>query len=520
LGVLVTVVTIWLPALTGEFVWDDHKIMESPPMKRVETAARLFVDADAWSEASVRPLVPTYRPVALASMAVENYFFAETPWAFHLTNIVLHGLCAALFFLLLCRVQVTPAISALAAMLWAVHPSTAEAVAWINGRSEVWALFFGLCALSLAAKTSFGRRDTIVTAVALTLAMLGKETGAIFVPLTVALRIVQARQSGEQPAGRALWRNHWPIALSGLMACIAYAALRYIATEQTSAVGASGALQSMLNLPAIWSRAAQAVLVPVDLSVQSLHQWLLQLTPPDRILSGAAALAMVGLFAYLWHRGHRLTVVGFLWWIASLTPIAVVIVLDWPGLNRWLYIGLPGLLMGLAVLLPRTLDPRHVKRLLVAGGVVGVLSTVQTQRAISVWHDDETLWSRMIVEQPDAIAGYMWLGRHFLKVGKPEQALAVLHEATPRGSRNIDTHLLVSEALTQLGQCEQAQRHLSAWVPFRALQSSLIRDIALCYEAEGRLDAALPLFRLCAQRQTVCREHLEAAPRPIVRPPG
>jgi len=94
-----------------------------------------------------------YRPMVLASFAIEHQIFGESPFISHLINILLYSLSIAVLFLLLRRILLNyhPWLPFVIAMLFSAHPLHTEVVNSIKNRDEILALLFAL----LAAKTAF-----------------------------------------------------------------------------------------------------------------------------------------------------------------------------------------------------------------------------------------------------------------------------------------------------------------------------------------------------------------------------
>lgn len=96
-----------------------------------------------------------YRPLSLATFALEWELFGKSPGISHLLNALLYGGCTVMFFLfLLLAGGMRSPLSAqtlwwstAAALLFAVHPIHTEAVANIKGRDEILALLGSLGAL-------------------------------------------------------------------------------------------------------------------------------------------------------------------------------------------------------------------------------------------------------------------------------------------------------------------------------------------------------------------------------------
>src|SRR6185436_11739611 len=113
--------------------------------------ADVFQHHAMWSAKAPETAVATYRPLALASLAVDYQLWGLHPAGFHLTSVVLHILATLALFALMRRLVGSNRAAAALALLFALHPANAEAVAWINGRSEVLALGGGALAVWAAA---------------------------------------------------------------------------------------------------------------------------------------------------------------------------------------------------------------------------------------------------------------------------------------------------------------------------------------------------------------------------------
>jgi tetratricopeptide (TPR) repeat protein len=91
----------------------------------------------------------SYRPVAVASFAVENQFFGEQPHVSHFINVLLYGLIMVLLFRLLRKWFVTQGdwFSFFVCLLFLVHPLHTEVVDNIKCRDELLAMLFTLCSI-------------------------------------------------------------------------------------------------------------------------------------------------------------------------------------------------------------------------------------------------------------------------------------------------------------------------------------------------------------------------------------
>jgi protein O-mannosyl-transferase len=139
-----------------------------------------------------------YRPLSLATFAIEYEFFGLNPSVGHFMNIVYYSLTGLmlymLFYLLLIRSDKWKPFAfilpLLATILFIVHPIHTEVVANIKGRDEIFSLLFSLTALWAMMKYLDDKKTQfiLIAGASFFLAVLSKENAYTFVaiiPLTI-----------------------------------------------------------------------------------------------------------------------------------------------------------------------------------------------------------------------------------------------------------------------------------------------------------------------------------------------
>ena len=149
-----TTFIVFLPALKAGFVnWDDDTNFLDNANYRGLGLAQL-----QWMFTTF--LMGHYIPFTWMTFGLDYVLWGMNPAGYHLSNILLHAANAVLFYfialhLLRLNVPVCPADgpsapilgSALATLLFAVHPLRAESVAWITERRDVLSGLFCLAAV-------------------------------------------------------------------------------------------------------------------------------------------------------------------------------------------------------------------------------------------------------------------------------------------------------------------------------------------------------------------------------------
>lgn len=289
-------------SLRNGLTYDDVAIVRDNSRIRSLANFRGIWLSNWWHEDDVPPEInerqePLYRPLTLFTFAL-NYA-ATGLWApgFHLANVLLHAAACILVWHFLRRLLSDDAVAGVAAVLFAVHPVHAEAVAGIVGRAEILAAVFlllGLLAL-LPRDRLPGPGRTAASALLFLLALLAKET-AICYP-AVALLALQAR-----PAARARPARWWLARTAILLApLLVYFPVRYAALAgklfrpepagvwMNPLVMASG-LERVAGALTVLGHYTRLMLVPATLSCD----YGLAIIDPRR---GFAPLALVGLLA-------------------------------------------------------------------------------------------------------------------------------------------------------------------------------------------------------------------------------
>jgi tetratricopeptide (TPR) repeat protein len=140
-----------------------------------------------------------YRPLSIATFAVEYALWGMNPGLSHLINLILYCLlCLVLFrtlqqILLLFGVdQKSIPIAFIATLIWAMHPIHTEVVANIKGRDEVLAVLFLMLSIQFFLRyvTGTSLMTLLWTGIFLFLALLSKENALTALPMAFLLLLM------------------------------------------------------------------------------------------------------------------------------------------------------------------------------------------------------------------------------------------------------------------------------------------------------------------------------------------
>lgn len=136
-------------SIRGNFVFDDMVVVqERPDLKNLGNFFSLFVSPYH----PINPQSSLFRPLTTASYMLNYAVLGNSPAGFHVVNIILHGLCSFLAFMLVLKLSGSRRLAYFSVILFLTHPLHTEAVASIVGRAELLAFFWGMLAILLFIK--------------------------------------------------------------------------------------------------------------------------------------------------------------------------------------------------------------------------------------------------------------------------------------------------------------------------------------------------------------------------------
>lgn len=117
-----------MPALRGGLLWDDTSHITRADLQSLHGLWRIWFQLGATQQ---------YYPLVHTAFWTEHRLWGGAVLGYHLTNVLLHALSACLVVLIVRRLSIPGAW--LSGLLFALHPISAESVAWIAGAEEYFA---------------------------------------------------------------------------------------------------------------------------------------------------------------------------------------------------------------------------------------------------------------------------------------------------------------------------------------------------------------------------------------------
>ena len=444
---LVTVV-VFAPVLRAGFLdWDDPiNFLENPYYRGLGwPQLRWMLTASVMGH---------WIPVTWLTLGADFAVWGMNPFGYHLTNLLLHAVSAALFYLVARRLLglAMPAASpsavslgaAVAALYFAVHPLRVESVAWITERRDLTSGLFFLLTILAYLKTH-ERPPAVATGwrwVSLASAALALASKSIVMGLPLVLLILDVYPLGRLgprvrdwwgAGARPVWREKIPFALLAVAAGAAAYLVQRNAGYLTPADPAGRIGMVAYN---VWFHVWKTV-APLDLApIYELPSRVNPLELPY-LLSAAGALAItatVWLLRRRWPAGLAIWV----FYLVTLAPVAgIVHTGNHLGADRNTYV--PGMAFALPIGALATAIVRARRQGLLRAPIaamalgavamwIGGLALAARAQSF-IWHDSETLWRYAIEVEPGCAICHHNLGTNVARRGDWIQAQVLLDRA-------------------------------------------------------------------------------------------
>ena len=443
--------------LGHEFVFDDTPLITQ----------NLQVTEYRWGE--MLSLTTGYRPVRTLTYAINYAWGGESPWGYHLFNILLHALNGVLLFRLLMIWTKSTIGSVFGAVLFLAHPIQTEAVAYVSGRKDLLATFFVLAALLvfMRYRRDGGHTRWAVVFVLFLLGVFSKEVVLVFPALMLivdALILQPSRDSAAQRKGKdaeeespgfvfawlsglkiSPWIPAGSLAISGLgLYYLLYVveASRMVGFWGGSFVthlGTSFKLFAHYLQLAIWPH---PLIADYTGDVFPVSHGLLE---PATLLSMLLSAVFLGLAIWIYKR-QPLVSAGMFWFLATLLPVLQLIPFHELAADRFLYLPMVGLALIGATGMQQLAQPGRFQQVAWAGlAALAVACSVRTIDRNRDWSDQQTLWEATYESAPDSFRANTNLGRLYFEEGKGRLDFPLLRRGMALTSRALE--LLPGDAL-------------------------------------------------------------------------
>lgn len=396
--------------------WDDKLYVKETPIVRGLTSENV-------KAMFTQKVLRSYNPIVLISFAVDYEIAKLDPKWSHLVNLIFHLLNALLVFACMRKLKFRTEVAGLIAALFAIHPLSVEAVAWVAGRKDMLYGFFFLLAwlFYLRYKESGRTSNYLIALVLFTFSLLSK-VQAITLPFIL---IISDYILAGNLTRRSLLDKIPFILLSLIIGIVAISGSNLVADKYS--IVPTFADKIIFSIMAVGLYLFKLILPFSQSAIYSFpepgsSQYF------NLLIGGiATSVLLIALAIYSMVKKARIFAGGILFFLVSIFVVLHVVAFNSSLIyERFTY--LAGIGIFISLLHIDQLWPGFAKyRFKVLGTAVLVYAIVCFFR-VQVWKDSETLWSDVILKNPNSAVGWNNRGMVYYEKGEFDKALLDFNE--------------------------------------------------------------------------------------------
>ena len=424
-----------------------------------------------------------YRPLLNLSFMLDAFWAGPLPTFFHLTNILLHILSAALLFVFLQKFDLKKISAFFLTLFFLVHPALSQAVAWIPGRNDSLLTVFILAAW--LAFFSFSRRPRLAAYGAyllfFCLALLSKES-AVALPFLLAYYLLFLSPEKNNRFER------WLFVVGSGAIIFFWFLLRRLA------LGAAGSDYSDMIGGALANSGAW--LVYLGKLFWPFNLRLLPTLADSSFVPGIIILVLLAVGFYFSRQADiRRLIFGALWFFVFLFP-SLLLSDSFPYfLEHRLYLPLVGLLLVIAELdIFSRLNWSRLRTRIIIFGILILLAGLSFQQS-GYFRNRLIFWQTAVSGSPQASLAHRNLGAMYYLDGRQEEAIVHYRAALEINSQEAMVHNNIGLIYLEKGDWEAAEQEFWQELAINPDYDKTLFNLGELYKRRGQEVQAREFWR-------------------------
>lgn len=428
LFIFIISLVIYVPSLSHKFVWDDTSAVKKS--YSYTGFVNLLTPNQSLRKGNY------YRPVIYLSYFVDQQFWGDKSFGYHLSNLLFNSLTAVFFFWFVyfffsnLKLKLTGnetcAIAFYSALIFSLHPMHVESVSWIAGRTDVLCTLFLFMGLVFHIRSYYNIILVIITAAAFYMSLLSKELGVVFIPLVLVMDYATENLRNRRSIIK------YAIYLSLFFLYFYFRSRSFVnithVSDKNVVVSAGSSLYTYLDMFVVLVSSYYSyiykLLIPIEFNAFISHVTKeLYYLIPSFIVVIAAGIT----FIYAFIKKLRILYFVIFWIFLTLGPstlLAIIKMTPTSLAERYLYLPSAAFSIALAYAYYRYV----YKKLNIRYSLIIILfitlfySAINIQRQ-KVWYDDLSLWAETSVASSQSCLPHNNYGSALKRAGMKTQAI-------------------------------------------------------------------------------------------------
>lgn len=415
----------------------------------------------------------------------------DSPWMYHLSNIIFHILNSLLLFTLLKEISFNKLQSLVGALVFSIHPALVQAVVWIPGRNDtILSIFFLLSIITFLRYIKNKKiKYLLLHLTSIFLALLSKELGIVLFVILSLVHVLYKKNSIFLHIKNGMgYLLLWVIPLIGW----------YILRDNAIIPGEIASHKALINIDILniinlFFDHIGKIVFPINLDTIDTIQNL-------SVIPGIIGNILMFLIIYIYRKiiEYKKILLGIS--ILLITILPGILVADKYILESRLYLPVIGFIILLTELLRNIFkNKKHIEITLGLSGLIIFTLLFQIVTTIPVYKNKDTFWTQVVVDLPDAPELEINYGYLLYKEGKLEKALQVYNIALNKYPKEEAVHNNIGIIYEERGEYSLAE-------------TEFLKELEINIDSEkAHLNLASLYHRL--EKYDLCVHHYEEAVR-------
>ena len=501
--ITISVFLVYANTLKNDFIWDDEFLVRDNLFIRSFTHLKeLFTSHLASSSPNVNNF---YRPIQDLSYMVDYFLWAYEPMGFHLTNIILHALCAVFVYVLILKIFANYKVALLTAMLFGVHPINTQAITYVAGRADPLYLFFFLLAfisfLKVISKLETDNKIPIyffvISLACYAISILSKEIGIILPIFLFLYHKAFLEKTRIEIKARRLYPPYFIIA--GIYIFLRKTVLDFSTLSPSTLMARFNLYDRLVTFFKVIVEYLRLLILPLGLRMERTIKVAHSMFEPEALLAAVIiALIFFGIFKAYKGRRRKVFFVS-LWFFAGLITVSNIVPINSFIAEHWLYLPAIGIfaLAGMGIVkLSSLIKPRTLKVVPIAASIMLLLfySHLTIERNKD-WKDEVTFFKSTLKYSPNNSRLHLNLGNTYSEQGMNQKALEEYKKAAELLPGDPIAYGNMGSIYMGMRQYDKAESFLKKALNIKPDFADVIFNLARLYEDKGDYTLALEQYK-------------------------